>query len=149
MEHHGGNHPNDVVAPEGTPDVGEVMATAEGGERAQPSTSGPTETTTTMRQIVERLEVLDGNKVGKIGRLEQTVTWKLKLKLFTTRPGKLDRLLSHGPLYFAIHDLLASWARVSPTTYISYRHTYLQCVSTFLGSYITVSNRSNCHCPPT
>jgi hypothetical protein len=52
-------------------------------------------------------------------------------KLFTTCAGKLDRLLSLGPLYFAIHDLLASWARVSLTRY-TYRHTYLQCVSTFL-----------------
>jgi hypothetical protein len=26
-------------------------------------------------------------------------------KLFTTCAGKLDRLLSLGPLYFAIHDL--------------------------------------------
>jgi hypothetical protein len=58
---------------------------------------------------------------------------KLKLKLFTTCAGKLDRLLSLGPLYFAIHDLLASWARVSSTRY-TYRYTYLQCVSTFLGS---------------
>jgi hypothetical protein len=54
-------------------------------------------------------------------------------KLFTTCAGKLDRLLSHGPLYFAIQDLLASWARVSSTRY-TYRHTYMQCVSTFLGS---------------
>jgi hypothetical protein len=73
---------------------------------------------------------------------------KLKLKLFTTCAGKLDRLLSHGPLYFATHDLLASWSRVSPTRYMSYRYAYLQCVSTFLGSYKTVSNRSNCHSPP-
>jgi hypothetical protein len=42
---------------------------------------------------------------------------KLKLKLFTTCASKLDRLLSLGPLYFAIHDLLASWARVSSTRY--------------------------------
>jgi hypothetical protein len=54
---------------------------------------------------------------------------KLKLKLFTSCPGKLDQVSSHGPLYFAIHDLFASWARVSPTRFISYRHTYLQCVS--------------------
>jgi hypothetical protein len=53
-------------------------------------------------------------------------------KLFTTCGGKLDRLLSLGPLYFAIQDLLASWARVSSTNY-TYRHTYPQCVSTFLG----------------
>jgi hypothetical protein len=33
---------------------------------------------------------------------------KLKLKLFTTCAGKLARLLSLGPLYFAIQDLLAS-----------------------------------------
>jgi hypothetical protein len=58
---------------------------------------------------------------------------KLKLKLFTTCAGKLDRLLSLGPLYFAIQDLLASWARVSSTRY-TYRHTNLHCVSTFLGS---------------
>jgi hypothetical protein len=54
--------------------VGEVLATAEGGETAQPSTSGPTDTTTTLRQIVERLEGLEGNMVAKIGRLEQIVT---------------------------------------------------------------------------
>jgi hypothetical protein len=30
---------------------------------------------------------------------------KLKLKLFATCAGKLDRLLSLGPLYQAIHDL--------------------------------------------
>lgn len=47
---------------------------------------------------------------------------KLELKLFTTCAGKLDRLLSLGPLYFAIQDLLASWARVSSTRY-TYRHT--------------------------
>jgi hypothetical protein len=47
---------------------------------------------------------------------------KLKSKLFTTCAGKLDRLLSLGPLYFAIQDLLASWARVSSTKY-TYRHT--------------------------
>jgi hypothetical protein len=46
----------------------------------------------------------------------------LKLKLFTTCAGKLDRLLSLGPLYFAFQDLLASWARVSSTKY-TYRHT--------------------------
>jgi hypothetical protein len=41
---------------------------------------------------------------------------KMKLKLFTTCTGKLDRLLSLGPLYFAMqHDLLASWVRVSST----------------------------------
>jgi hypothetical protein len=74
MEHQGGNHPNDVVAPERTPDAGEVLATAEGGDTTQPSTSGPTETTTTLRHIVERLEVLEGNMVPKFGRLEQTVT---------------------------------------------------------------------------
>jgi hypothetical protein len=53
--------------------------------------------------------------------------------LFTTCAGKLDRQLSLGPLYFAIHDLLASWARVSSTRY-TFRHTYMQCVSTFLGN---------------
>jgi hypothetical protein len=31
------------------------------------------------------------------------------------------------------------------STMYTYRHTYLQCVSTFLGSLKTVSNRSNCH----
>jgi hypothetical protein len=59
MEHIGGNHPDDAVAPEGTPDVGEVLATADGGETTQPSTSGSPETTTTLRQIVERLEMLE------------------------------------------------------------------------------------------
>jgi hypothetical protein len=54
-------------------------------------------------------------------------------RLFTTCASKMDRLLSLGPLYFAIQELLASWARVSSTKY-TYRHTYLQCVSTFLGS---------------
>jgi hypothetical protein len=47
---------------------------------------------------------------------------KLKLKLFTTCAGKLDRLLSLGPLHFAIQDLLVGWARVSSTRY-TYRHT--------------------------
>jgi hypothetical protein len=45
-----------------------------------------------------------------------------QLKLFTTCAGKQDRLMSLGPLYFAIQDLLASWARVSSTRY-TYRHT--------------------------
>jgi hypothetical protein len=45
-----------------------------------------------------------------------------KLKLFTTCAGKLDRVLSLGPLYQAIHDLQASLARVSSTKY-TYRHT--------------------------
>jgi hypothetical protein len=47
---------------------------------------------------------------------------KLKLKLFTTCAGKQERLMSLGPLYFAFHDLLASWAQVSLTGY-TYRHT--------------------------
>jgi hypothetical protein len=73
MEHHGRNHPTDVVAPEGTPDVGGVLATAKRGETSQPSTSGPTEPTTILRQIVERLEVLEESMDTRIGRLEQTV----------------------------------------------------------------------------
>ena len=70
MEHYGGNHPNDAVAPEGTPDVGEVLATAEGGESSHSPTSGPTDSTTILRQIVERLEVLEANMFTRIGRLE-------------------------------------------------------------------------------
>jgi hypothetical protein len=46
----------------------------------------------------------------------------MTLKLFTTCAGKLDRLLSLGPLYFAFQALLESWARLSSTRY-TYRHT--------------------------
>jgi hypothetical protein len=57
--------------------------------------------------------------------------WKLELKLFTTCAGKLDRLLSLGPLYFAIQDLQA---RFGPGLFDISLHTWLHCVSTFLGS---------------
>jgi hypothetical protein len=74
MENQGRIHPNDVVAPEGTADVSVVLATIGEGERAPPSTSGSSEPITVLRQLEERLEVIEGNMVARIGRLEQTVT---------------------------------------------------------------------------
>jgi hypothetical protein len=64
---------------------------------------------------------------------EMTIEIEIELKLLTTCAGKLDRLMSLGPLYFAIRDVLARWARVSSTGY-TYRHTLFHCASTFLGS---------------
>jgi hypothetical protein len=44
------------------------------------------------------------------------------IEIIYNNTGKLDRLLSIGPLYLAIHDLWVSLARVSSTMY-TYRHT--------------------------
>jgi uncharacterized membrane protein YjdF len=57
----------------------------------------------------------------------------IEIEIIYDNTGKLDWLLSIGPLYLAIHDLWVSLARVSSTRY-TYRHTYLHGVSTFLGS---------------
>jgi hypothetical protein len=48
------------------------------------------------------LDTVDANSMQPYFSCSQHV---LKLKLFTTCAGKLDRLLSLGPLYKAIHDL--------------------------------------------
>jgi hypothetical protein len=47
---------------------------------------------------------------------------EIEIEIIHKNTGKLDRLLSIGPLYLAIHDLWVSLARVSSTTY-TYRHT--------------------------
>jgi hypothetical protein len=57
-------------------------------------------------QFVDKGSKLAVHEVDR--RAEMVSQLKLKLKLFTTCAGKLDRQLSLGPLYFAMHDLLAS-----------------------------------------
>jgi hypothetical protein len=47
---------------------------------------------------------------------------KIEIEIIHNNTGKLDRLLSIGPPYLAIHDLWVSLARVSSTKY-TYRDT--------------------------
>jgi hypothetical protein len=80
---------------------------------------------TAIRRIVHVLYIhdLSSRSAQRIGRLLKIeIEIEMKLKLSITCADKLDRLLSLGPLYFAIQDLLASLGRVSSTTY-TYRHT--------------------------
>jgi hypothetical protein len=47
---------------------------------------------------------------------------EIEIEIIHNNTGKLDRLLSIGPLYPAIHDLWVGLARVSSIRY-TYRHT--------------------------
>jgi hypothetical protein len=51
-----------------------------------------------------------------------TLGIEIEIEIIHNNTGELDRVLSLGPLYFAIQDLLASGARVSSIMY-TYRHT--------------------------
>jgi hypothetical protein len=52
----------------------------------------------------------------------QALPIEIKIEIIHNNTGKLDRLMSIGPLYLAIQDLWVSLARVSSTKY-TYRHT--------------------------
>jgi hypothetical protein len=54
--------------------------------------------------------------------IEIEIEIEIDIEIVYNMCRQLDRLLSLGPLHFAIQDLLASWARVSSTRY-TYRHT--------------------------
>jgi hypothetical protein len=60
--------------------------------------------------------------------------WSIKMKMIYNNTNKLDRLLSNGhqmPSHLVRTLKSKDWAGYSSTMY-TYRHTYLQCVPTFL-----------------